>query len=235
MRNPVLAQNEFEKMIGTDYMLQLFADEPAGSGEGGAGGDSGEGAANQKTGTGGDSGEGAANQKTGTDGEKSKAKYSDDDLDKIIARKLSEERKKQQKVVDEAKRLAAMSQDEKVAEELKKAQEELKELQRQNAIDKMAKVARGILSEKSINLPDDLLSTLVTEDADTTKSNVNQFAKLFEKAVNEAVKEKMKGTTPKTGSAASGLSKEDIAKIKDRKARQQAIKDNINLYIGGTN
>ncbi|MEG2641901.1 MAG: DUF4355 domain-containing protein, partial [Eubacterium sp.] len=70
-------------------------------------------------------------------------------------------------------------------------------------------------------------------DADTTKKAVDSFIGLFEKAVTNAVNEKLKGKTPRTGSQASHLSKADIDKIADRKERQQAIKDNLNLYIGG--
>ena len=41
-----------------------------------------------------------------------KAKYTDEDLDRIIARKIAEERKKQDKAVREAQRLANMSAEE---------------------------------------------------------------------------------------------------------------------------
>ena len=106
-------------------------------------------------------------------------------------------------------------------------------MRHQTAIDKMAKVARGILSAKNINLPDDLLLTMVTEDSDETKQNVDSFVKLFEKSVNDAVTERLKGKTPRTGSPASKLTRSDIDKIADRKERQRAIKENINLYLGG--
>lgn len=162
-----------------------------------------------------------------------KAKYTDEDLDRIIARKIAEERKKQDKAVREAQRLANMSAEERTQDELAEAKRQLEELRHQTAIDKMAKVARGILSAKNINLPDDLLLTMVTEDSDETKHNVDSFVKLFEKAVNDAVTERLKGKTPRTGSPASKLTRSDIDKIADRKERQRAIKENINLYLGG--
>lgn len=162
-----------------------------------------------------------------------KAKYTDEDLDRIIARKIAEERKKQDKAVREAQRLANMSAEERTQDELAEAKRQLEELRHQTAIDKMAKVARGILSAKNINLPDDLLLTMVTEDSDETKQNVDSFVKLFEKSVNDAVTERLKGKTPRTGSPASKLTRSDIDKIADRKERQRAIKENINLYLGG--
>ncbi|MEG1426058.1 MAG: DUF4355 domain-containing protein [Oscillospiraceae bacterium] len=161
------------------------------------------------------------------------AKYSDSDLDRIITQKMADERKKQDKSTREAQRLATMSDDERMQNELSNTRRQLEELQHQNAIDRMAKVARGILSEKSINLPDNLLLTMVTEDSKETKDNVDSFVKLFDKAVADAVTEKIKGKTPRTGAPASTLTKSDIDKIAGRRERQQAIKDNMNLYLGG--
>lgn len=202
--------------------LQLFADDSGTGDAGDEGGDDGT----ADTGNGKDSTEGNDN---GTN----KAKYSDEDLDRIIARTIEEERKRNDKSAKEAQRLARMSSEERTQTELEETKRQLEELRHQTAIDKMAKVARGILSEKNINLPDDLLLTMVTEDSKETKSNVDNFAKLFEKAVADAVTEKLKGKTPRAGAPAHSLTKSDIDKITDRKERQRAIKENINLYLGG--
>ena len=207
------------------FNLQLFADDA---------GASGTSEDDKKGAEGTDDGTEDAGAEEGEETHKAEeAKYTDADLDKIISRKIAEERKKQQKAVDEAKRLANMTAEEKKQNELAETKQQLESLQRQIAIDKMAKVARGILAEKSISLPDELLSTLVTDDADQTKTNVTNFAKLFDKAVDAAVKERLKGKTPGTGTPASNLTRKDIENIKDRRERQQAIKDNINLFIGG--
>lgn len=158
--------------------LQMFADDSSGDGED-AGSDDGD--------TGDDEDQEESEKK---DKDRAKPKYSDEDLDHIIAKKIAEERKKSDKSVREAKRLASMSAEERTQSELQEAKKQLEELRHQNAIDRMAKVARGILSDKSINLPDDLLLTMVTEDSKETKENVDSFVKLFEKAVNDAVTEK---------------------------------------------
>jgi hypothetical protein len=211
-----------QRLFGKAGMnLQTFADDSSGDGED-AGGEDGESGADEEQ-----------EESEKNDKNQGKPKYSDEDLDRIIARKIAEERKKSDKSVREAQRLASMSAEERTQNELNDAKKQLEELRHQNAIDKMSKVARGILSDKSINLPDDLLLTMVTEDSKETKENVDSFAKLFEKAVNDAVTEKLKGRTPKAGTPAHGLTKADIDKIADRKERQRAIKDNINLYIGG--
>lgn len=205
----------------TGMNLQLFAEDSSGEG-----GDTGE--------NGGAASAGNAHEDSGNEeNDSGKAKYSDEDLDRIIARKIAEERKRNDKSAKEAQRLASMSAEERTQTELEETKRQLEELRHQTAIDKMAKVARGILSEKNINLPDDLLLTMVTEDSKETKANVDSFVKLFEKAVTDAVTEKLKGKTPKTGAPAHTLTKADIDKIADRKERQRAIKENMNLYLGG--
>lgn len=206
---------------GTGLNLQLFADDSSGAG----------GEEDDKGGAAGDD-KGHENS-SGDENSDHKAKYSDEDLERIISRKIAEERKKNDKSAKEAQRLASMSAEERTQTELEETKRQLEELRHQTAIDKMAKVARGILSEKNINLPDDLLLTMVTEDSKETKANVDSFVKLFEKAVTDAVTEKLKGKTPRTGTPAHSLTKADIDKITDRKERQRAIKENMNLFLGG--
>lgn len=211
-------QRIFRRM---DLNLQLFAEDSSEAGE-------------ENDENGGVTGSGNAREDSGNEeNDAGRAKYSDEDLDRIIARKISEERKRSDKSAKEAQRLASMSAEERTQTELEETKRQLEELRRQTAIDKMAKVARGILSEKNINLPDDLLLTMVTEDSKETKANVDSFVKLFEKAVTDAVTEKLKGKTPRTGAPAHSLTKADIDKIADRKERQRAIKENMNLYLGG--
>lgn len=211
-------QRIFRRM---DLNLQLFAEDSSEAGE-------------ENDENGGATGSGNAREDSGNEeNDTGRAKYSDEDLDRIIARKISEERKRSDKSVKEAQRLASMSAEERTQTELEETKRQLEELRHQTAIDKMAKVARGILSEKNINLPDDLLLTMVTEDSKETKANVDSFVKLFEKAVTDAVTEKLKGKTPRTGAPAHSLTKADIDKIADRKERQRAIKENMNLYLGG--
>ncbi|MDD3338439.1 MAG: DUF4355 domain-containing protein [Lachnospiraceae bacterium] len=200
--------------------LQLFADDPA----------------NPADPEGGDPADPADPEGDDPEGKKKgahKPKYSKEDLNRIISRKIAEERKKSDKSAKEAQRLASMSADERMQSELKETKSQLEELRHQNAIDKMAKVARGILADRNINLPDDLLFTMVTEDSKETKANVDSFAKLFDKAVANAVADKLKGKTPRTGGPAHSLTKSDIDKITDRRERQRAIKENMNLFIGG--
>lgn len=222
-----------------EFNIQLFAD---GGSDGAAGAESGAGSGtpgdsgdddNSENHSGGSGGEGKKDTGSQDDDDRRKVRYSDEDLDKIIGRKIAEERTKQDKAVKEAQRLANMTAEEKANEKAKELQSKYEALERKIALEDMAKVARGILSEKNINLPDGILSTLATEDADSTKANVGSFMKLFNKAVEDAVTERMKGKTPRTGAPANTMTKADIEKIKGRRERQEAIRNNMNLYLGG--
>lgn len=157
------------------------------------------------------------------------AKYTDDDMDKIINKKFAEWQAKKQKEIDEAQRLAGMSVQEKTEHELRAAQEQLEKLMKQQTLSEMTKTARTILSEKDINIGDDLLSMLVSEDADKTKSTIDSFVSLFQTAVKKAVTDALKGDVPKAGGT-PGMTKEQILLVKNRAERQKLIKENMNLF-----
>ena len=160
---------------------------------------------------------------------KSVPKYTDEDLDRIFDKKFAKMMEKHQKELDEAKRLTEMNAQERAEHENKKLQEQVQELLRKEAISEMSKSARAMLSEKNINIGDDLLGILVSEDADKTKKSVENFISLFEVAVNRAVKDALKGEPPKAGGA-SGLTKEQIMKVRDRAERQRLINENMHLF-----
>lgn len=157
-------------------------------------------------------------------------KYTDDEVDEIINKKFEKWTKQKEKEMDEAKKLADMTAQEKVEYERNQLKKELEELRNANTISEMSKTARGILKEKNIDISDELLSMLVTKEADTTKKNVEGFAEMFDKAVEKAVNEKLKGNPPKKGPGNKTLTKEDILNIKDRTERQRKIAENIELF-----
>ena len=140
---------------------------------------------------------------TGKDGAETKAtdekKYSDKDLDDIIDKRFARWQKEQQKAVDEAKKLGEMNAQQKAEYERDQLQKELDALKKKDALAEMSKAARKMLSESNINVPDELLSMLVTTDAESTKAAVDGFAKLFKEAVESSVKERLRGEIPKRG------------------------------------
>lgn len=162
-------------------MLQLFAEEERGSKQ------------NEETG-----GEGVLDE-NGQQEEESEKKYSDEDVDKLIKRKFAEWEKKKQKEEDEAKKLAKMNAQEKADYKNRQLEDRIAELEREKTLSSMKDEARKMLSEKNINISDELLAFMVTSDAEKTKMAVDSFAELFNAAVNEAIKSKARQSVPKEG------------------------------------
>lgn len=174
-------------------MLQLFAE-----GSEGSGGDSGN------EGTDGKDPETKEQEDDEEDDPEEEKKYSDKDVNKIIDRKFAEWAKKKQKEEDEAKKLSKMNAQEKADYKQKQLEEEIEQLKNEKALSNMRDEARKMLSEKNINITDELLAFMVSTDAGETKKAVDSFADLFNAAVNEAVKGKARQTTPKESGAFSG-------------------------------
>lgn len=198
--------------------LQLFAEDPAGNPEP-------KNPEPDKSGAG---------KEPETDGQdpKNGAKYTDEDVNRLINQKFAEWQRKKDAELDEARRLAGMNAQEKAEHERDQMKRELEELKRQNTIAEMSKVARKMLAEEEINIPDELLGHLVTVDADDTKGAVKAFTKLFKDSVQSAVKEALKGEPPKTGGGKGSLTKEQIMKVQNRTERQRLINENIELFKG---
>ena len=158
-------------------------------------------------------------------------RYTDDDVNAIIDRKFAEWQKKQQKAVDEAKKLAEMNAQEKAEYERDKLQKELDSLKKQASLSEMTKTARKMLADEGINISDDLLSMMVNESAEDTKKAIDGFSKAFSAAVASAVKERLKGEPPKRGSGStSAMTKEQILSIKDTDLRQKKMLENRHLF-----
>lgn len=202
----------------TIYNLQLFADEPQTE----PANDSTEQKAKSKP-------DGTQESNEEKAGGAQKKLYTDDDVDKLINRKFAEWQAKKDQEINEAQKLAEMNEQQKSDYKLQKLQKELDEYKNRETLSEMAKTARAILSEQNINIPDELVSVLVTTDADTTSANVKAFAKAFQTAVSQAVEQKITHKEPKTGKLKT-ITKDDIMAIKDTAARQKAIAENIELF-----
>lgn len=158
-------------------------------------------------------------------------KYTDDDVDKILSRKFAEWQKKKDKEMTEAQKLAQMDATQKAEYKAQQFEKELNELKEKNILSEMSKTARKMLAEEEINIPDELLERLVSVDAAQTKASVESFAKLFKGAVNEAVKNALKGPAPKAGiGGKTTATKEQIMAIKNPSERQRMIAENIALF-----
>lgn len=165
------------------------------------------------------------------------AKYTDADVDAIIDKKFAKWKADQDKAVaeavakvEEANRLAQMSDKQKADFEREQMEKELASLKAEKAHGVMVDTARKMFKADGLTVPDEIINVLVTDNAETTSEAVKSFSALFQKAVNEAVREQLKGSEPKKGSVPTGLTKEQIMQIKDTKARLKAIEENIGLF-----
>ena len=159
-------------------------------------------------------------------------KYTDADVDKLINEKFAKWQEKAERERAEAEKLAKMNAEQKANFEKEKVEKELADLKRQVALNDMSREARVMLSEKNISIPDSIVAVLVSDDAESTKKRVEDFADLYQKAVSSGVKEALKGNEPQAGSQAT-LTREDIEKVKDRAERQRLMAENMDLFVKG--
>lgn len=207
--------------------LQLFAE---GDGDdGGAGDGDGDGA-----GAGSNGADGTVTFDDFLKGEGNQAEF-DRRVQKAVNTAVTNAQAKWKALTDdklsEAEKLAQMTKEEKAEYKASKLEKELEELKRQNARSDMAKTARKMLADEEINIPDELLVNLVAEDADGTKKAVEAFSKMYKGAVQAAVKEALKGNSPKAGTGGKGtMTREQILAVKNPTERQRLIAENLELF-----
>ena len=154
-------------------------------------------------------------------------KKQDELWEKKFKAKFASEKQKS----SEAEKLAQMSESEKVNARIKALEDENAAMKASAARAEMATQVRSMLQAQGLNISDALIGNLIGADADTTKEAVNSFAAEFKKAVNAAVKEQLKGKTPKTGgNGQKGMTREEIMKIKNPIERQEAIAANMSVF-----
>ena len=163
-------------------------------------------------------------------------KYSDEQVDEIIKEKKAKWQKQQDekiKELEEARKLEKMNEDEKLKYELDKYKKELEEYKQRENQSAMAKVAKNMLIEEGFNISDDLVNNLITDEAETTKENVKDFAGMLKDLVEKEVNERLKGKSPevkKTGVKSSQGQRSEILGIKDAVKRREAMLNHPELF-----
>lgn len=221
-------RNDMKKKL--NYWTQLFED----------GTDDTKGADTKNTDT--KSTDGSKDSKAGDDSKDSskgddkkgepEKKYTDEDVNRIVQERLKREREK----ADEAKKLENMTAQERAEHERDALKKELDELKKADALNKMAQEARKMLSNEKINVSDGLVNLMVTSEAKTTKENVDNFIKMFKAAVQDAVKDSLRGKAPTTGGSSTLTRAEldkKLAEIASPAERQRLIAQHIDLFTKG--
>lgn len=167
-------------------------------------------------------------ENTATDDPKEKT-FTQAEVDEIVNKRLDRERKKQEKAASEAEKLAKMSAQEQAEYQRDKYQKELEELKAKLARADIKETARAMLAADNISIPDELVSAIITDDAETTQQAIKGFAAAFKEAVKNEVANRLKGNEPKA-STQSNITKAEILAVKDPIERQKLIRENISLF-----
>ncbi len=165
---------------------------------------------------------------TATDDPKEKT-YTQAEVTDLIEKRLIREREKQKKAASEAEKLAKMSAQEQAEYQRDEYQKELEELKAKLARADIKETARAMLAADNISIPDNLISAIITDNADTTQQAIKGFAAAFKEAVKNEVAERLKGNEPKA-STQSNITKAEILAVKDPIERQKLIREHISLF-----
>lgn len=176
--------------------LQLFAEGGDGAGaDGGNGGGSGEG-----DGAGGEGGAGGDNSPSFDDFLKTGGNQAEFDrrVQKAVNTAVKNAQEKWQALTDdklsEAEKLAKMTKEEKAQYMQQKKEKELTD--REAAITRKELMAEAKNTLASDGLPQELAEVLDYSDADTCKKSMEKVKEVFQRAVETAVEEKLKGGKP---------------------------------------
>ena len=174
--------------------LQLFAEGGDGAGaDGGNGGGSGEGA-------GGEGGAGGGTPPSFDDFLKTGGNQAEFDrrVQKAVNTAVTKAQEKWQALADdklsEAEKLAKMTKEEKAQYMQQKREKELTD--REAAITRKELMAEAKNNLASDGLPQELAEVLDYSDADTCKKSMEKVKEVFQRAVETAVEEKLKGGKP---------------------------------------
>ncbi|MBS0941309.1 DUF4355 domain-containing protein [Leuconostoc mesenteroides] len=133
----------------------------------------------------------------------------DSEVDKRIAKALETAKSKwneeKQDEINRAEQLAKMSADERKEAEDKAKAEYLEKREKELNMREYRYEAKHQLEENG--LPDSFVDMVLSDDPATTKNNITAVRSEFDKAIEVAVTERLKGKTPQVGGGTSQLNK----------------------------
>lgn len=173
--------------------------------------------------------ENSTNTENTATGDPKEKTFTQAEVDEIVNKRLSREREKVQKAASEAEKLAKMSAQEQAEYQRDEYQRELEELKAKLARADIKETARAMLAADNISIPDELVSAIITDNAETTQQAIKGFAAAFKEAVKTEVANRLKGNEPKA-STQSNITKAEILAVKDPIERQKLIRENITLF-----
>lgn len=168
----------------------------------------------------------------GTDVEVKDVKtFTQDEVDKMISKRLQRERKDIEAKIEaerkEAEELAKLSEAEKQKKLFEKQVREFEETKKAFESERLLNETSKQLASK--NLPIEFAEMLRGEDAESTFNNINVFEAKFNEALEKMVTERLRGATPKVATTSTGITKEDFKKM-NMIQRQKLYVENRELY-----
>lgn len=129
--------------------------------------------------------------------EEPELKYTDEDLDRIINQKFAKWQTDYEEQLSEVKKLEKMNAEEKAKYEKEKLKAELEEYKAREAKREMIDTAKSMFAERGITgLSDDLMGNIISDNAEATKQNVENFTETFNVTVQKEVEGRLAGRTP---------------------------------------
>ena len=101
---------------------------------------------------------------------------------------------KERKKAEEAERLSKLSEKERAEEQAKLDKQEIEELRAKLAMKDLEDDTIKELKEQELD--SDFLEFVIADDAEKTLEKIKRFKPLFDKAVNQAVDERVRGKSP---------------------------------------
>lgn len=140
-----------------------------------------------------------AEEKEGADGRK----FTQEDMDRVVKKRLQAAEAKHQQAVDEAvkkaiadyDRKAKMTEADRAAEASKEREAELSRREKELAVRENRNRAIEELTKK--NIPTSLVNYIATADQDETDENIAAFEADWSKALSEAIKDAARGSAPR--------------------------------------
>lgn len=168
----------------------------------------------------------------GTDVEAKEVKtFTQDEVDKMISKRLQRERKDIEAKIEaerkDAEELAKLSEAEKQKKLFEKQVREFEETKKAFEAERLLNETSKQLAAK--NLPIEFAEMLKGEDAESTFNNINVFEAKFNEALEKMVTERLRGATPKVATTSTGITKEDFKKM-NMIQRQKLYVENRELY-----
>lgn len=154
--------------------------------------------------------------------------FTQEEVNNIVEKRLNKEKNKWKNEVDQAKRLAEMSAEDRAREEFRIQKAEFERQKAEFEKERLLVQTQKELSTK--NIPVEFADMLVKEDAESTKAAIDNFASLYNQSVEKGVSNKMKGRPPKTKQTPSdGLDRAAFMKL-SLAEQQKMAKENPDRY-----